>query len=130
MNSFLLDTHTWIWMLEGSPRLRPRTRDLILDEENELLLSVASLWEIAMKMRSGKLNLPLHTEAEVRAQLTATRVDTVPIELGDTVAAGALPPHHGDPFDRMIVAQAQRLGIPILTVDRRIVAYDVEVVST
>ena len=129
MSSFLLDTHTWIWMLEDSPRLRPRTRELILDEGHELLLSVASVWEIAMKRSRGMIDLPLRTEAEVRAQLDVTRVDAVPVEPGDAVAAGALPPHHRDPFDRMIVAQAQRRGVAILTVDPSIAAYDVDVIA-
>ncbi|MFT4228831.1 MAG: type II toxin-antitoxin system VapC family toxin [Microbacterium sp.] len=129
MRSFLLDTHTWIWMLEDSARLGRRTRAILEDETSRLLMSVASAWEIATKVAAGRLSIPLRTEADFLRQLRLTGVETVDLELRHAVAAGSLPRHHGDPFDRMIVAQAQDLDAPILTVDPRIARYDVEVVA-
>lgn len=129
MSTFLLDTHVWIWMLEDSRRLRGRQRATVEDADNRLLLSVASLWEMSIKTQSGRLTSPLRTAAQFREQLDLTNVAVVPIEFEHAIAAGALPPHHRDPFDRMIVAQAQSLGIPVLSEDAKLSLYDVDIVT-
>lgn len=129
MSTFLLDTHVWIWMLEDSRHLRGRQRATIEDADNRLLLSVASLWEMSIKTQSGRLTSPLRTAAQFREQLDLTNVAVVPIEFEHAIAACALPPHHRDPFDRMIVAQAQSLGIPVLSEDAKLSLYDVDIVT-
>lgn len=115
-------------MLENSNRLRGRAREIVEDPLSDLRLSVASIWEITIKIRAGRLHLPLRSLRDFEEQLSITNVRPVGLELGHAVAAGALPSHHGDPFDRMLVAQAHDLGIPILTVDSRVAAYDVETI--
>jgi PIN domain nuclease of toxin-antitoxin system len=129
VSRFLLDTQVWIWMLQDSSRLHGQTRRIIMDPANERFLSTASVWEIAIKVNSGRLKLPLRTARDFAMNMATTVVTPLDVDLEDTCAAAALPRHHGDPFDRMIVAQAQKLGIPILTSDRWIAAYDVEVIS-
>ncbi len=129
MSSFLLDTHVWIWMLEDSPRLQGSQRATVEDAESRLLLSVASVWEMSVKTHAGRLESPLRTAADFREQLELTNVELVPIEFEHAVTAGALAPHHRDPFDRMIVAQAQTLGIPIVSADAKLSLYDVDLLT-
>ena len=129
MTSFLIDSHIWLWMLADDRRLRPRTRAIVADTDNVLLLSIASVWELAIKAGIGRLRGPLSTDREIRSGLAQSGVDLLGVELGDAAAVRALPPHHGDPFDRMIVVQAQRRGIPLITADARLGAYDVEVIA-
>ncbi|GAA3899289.1 type II toxin-antitoxin system VapC family toxin [Microbacterium invictum] len=128
MTSFLLDTHVWLWMLDDNPRLRGRIRAIVQDESSDLHLSAASLWEISIKMHQGRLRLAGSTEEHLRDRLRVTRVSAVPIDASDAFAAGALPHHHADPFDRMIVTHARALKVPLLTADPRLAAYDVETV--
>ncbi len=129
MNAYLLDSHTWVWMLADDPRLGARARGIVTEPENILLLSFASVWELSIKVHSGKLEMPLRTRGQWDEQLQLTGVTLAPIEYQHTIAAATLPWHHRDPFDRMIVAQAQDLGIPIITVDPRIERYEVEVIA-
>ncbi len=127
--SFLIDSRTWLWMLDDSPRLGERTRAIVSQASISLLLSVASAWELSVKVGKGRLRGPLTTDAELRSALAVSGVTLLPIDLGDVVAVAALPPHHGDPFDRMIVAQARVRGIPVLSGDPSLARYDVEVIS-
>ncbi|MEN2737933.1 type II toxin-antitoxin system VapC family toxin [Microbacterium sp. X-17] len=130
MSGILLDTHVWVWMLEDSRRLRGRMRDIVEDPNQALFLSTVSVWELAIKAHNGRMNLPLRTPRDFAANLAVTDVTLVDVDLEDTCAAAALPRHHGDPFDRIIVAQARKLDVPVLTSDPWIAAYDVEVIST
>src|SRR5690554_4396945 len=116
-------------MLDDSFRLRGRAREIVEEPSHDLHLSTASIWEISIKAHSGRLRFPLRSEAQFQEQLRRTNVRLVEIEFAHTVAAGALPREHGDPFDRMIVAQARSLSIPIITVDAKLAAYDVEVIA-
>lgn len=127
--SFLLDTHIWVWMLADSPRLAGRACEIVEDPRNGLRLSAASAWEISTKVHAGRLTIPIATLDDFHSQLRLTDVDVIDLELSHAVAAGALPRHHGDPFDRMIVAQAQSLGIPVITADPMLAAYDVDVIT-
>ncbi|MFT4214182.1 MAG: type II toxin-antitoxin system VapC family toxin [Microbacterium sp.] len=126
MTSYLIDSRIWVWMLDSERRLRPRMRALIADAD--LRLSTASLWELAVKAHAGRLTLGGTSDDYFFDRLRRTAVEPVTITPADALRAAALPPHHGDPFDRMIVAQAQALGIPIITVDPKIARYDVETV--
>jgi PIN domain nuclease of toxin-antitoxin system len=121
----LLDTHVWLWMLTDPARLAG-VEDVITDARNQLLLSAASTWELAIKVGLGRLDLPVHLETYVPERMRATGVTPLPIEHRHTVELAALPPIHRDPFDRLLVAQARVLDVPLVTADRRLPAYEVE----
>ena len=123
----LLDTHAFLWWMTDDGRLSPRARTVILDPGSELMLSAASAWEIATKLARGRLRLPV-TIHGVQAEVERQRIERMPVRFEDAITAGGLPRHHGDPFDRMLVAQAQALGCPILTRDPDIARYAVETI--
>ena len=116
---FLLDTHVLLWSLTEPRKLSPRTRDALQDAGNEVFTSSVSGWEIAVKRALGKLKAPVNLEAAIRKQ------EFIPLNLTFHHAeqAGALPQHHGDPFDRMLVAQAQAEGLILVTRDAHIQLY-------
>lgn len=103
--------------------------DLVRDPGNERLLSTASAWEIAIKTSIGKLQLPEAVDTWVPGRLQATATRPIMVEVDHATAVASLPLHHRDPFVRLLVAQAQALGVPILTSDGAIAAYDVEVLA-
>ncbi|WP_336923443.1 type II toxin-antitoxin system VapC family toxin [Aquipuribacter sp. SD81] len=119
--SLLLDTHILLWWLGDDERLPQRMRGALADGEQEVLVSAASAWEIAIKAALGKVVVPDGLHDELREQ----GFTELPVTVDDGLAAGALPPHHGDPFDRMLIAQARRRGLRLLTVDRRFRDYEV-----
>lgn len=125
---FLLDTHAFLWMSIDPDRLGPR-QALVTDPDHERLLSAASTWEIAIKSRLGKLRLPEPVEAWVPRRCDATATTAIAVEHDHAVRVASLPDHHRDPFDRLLVAQAQALRVPILTADRAIERYDVDVIA-
>jgi PIN domain nuclease of toxin-antitoxin system len=117
-----------LWWLRDDRRLSPRARAILADGANEVLWSIASSWELAVKLGTGKLELarPLpHLFAELVGE---QGVAMLPISPGHCARVADLPRHHRDPFDRMLVAQAQEQGVPILTADPKLAAYDVEIV--
>jgi len=125
----LLDTHTFLWWVsERGTRLSDRARDLLGDGTNEASLSVASVWELAIKAGAGRIDLPGPAEEYVPDRMRHHGFDLLGIDLPHAFRAGALPRIHGDPFDRMLVAQAQIEGLPILTADPAISRYDVETI--
>ncbi len=120
----LLDTHVALWWLDDAPELSDQIKDLI-DTEPTVFISAATPWEIAIKQSIGKLPGPEDLAERVRdCQLT-----TLAITAGHGVKAGRLPSHHRDPFDRVIVAQAQTEGLTIVTRDKWIPQYDVQVLA-
>ena len=123
----LLDTHVWLWMIATPGRLTAAGRALVVSPANELLLSAASAWEIAIKTGLGKLRLAESPEAFVPRLMAETGVTALPVHHRHALHVATLPPHHRDPFDRMLVAQAQIEGVPILTADKSFALYDVEV---
>ena len=120
----LLDTHAWIWWQSGEHRLGPRARTAIT-KATEVSVSAVSVWEIAIKMSSGKLKLP--RGANVEDTLALDGFQPLPIEIRHAVAVRALPSLHRDPFDRMLVAQALSEGLTLVTADVRLAGYGVEV---
>lgn len=128
MSQYLVDTHVWLWMQTEPERLRDETRELIEDVANDLLLSAASAWEIAIKYRIGKLKLPEEPTTYVPDRMRRSGTTPLAVETAHALRTSQLPDHHSDPFDRLLVAQAQLLSIPIVTVDVHIPAYDVAVV--
>jgi PIN domain nuclease of toxin-antitoxin system len=123
---FLLDTHTLLWCFNGSRSLSPRARLLIEDGSNEILVSAASGWEIATKVRLGKLPTGEGLVQELDRYLAQLGCDALPISLDHAVRAGRLPGEHRDPFDRMLIAQAQTENLAILSNDRIFDEYHVE----
>ena len=125
----LLDTQAWLWMLAAPERLAPATRKLLTKSANELLLSAASAWEIAIKHGLGKLRLPDTPERAVPELMARTGVVPLPILHRHALRVATLPPKHRDPFDRLLVAQAQIEDLSILTADRSFRQYEVRVID-
>jgi PIN domain nuclease of toxin-antitoxin system len=124
----LLDTHAFLWWMAGDARLSDRARTVMVDPDNVLLLSAASAWEIGMKVANGRLRIPIEPAALLAHVARDERLDPVAIGFDHALVAAALPPLHRDPFDRILVAQAQALGVPILTMDPDIARYPVETI--
>jgi PIN domain nuclease of toxin-antitoxin system len=124
----LVDTQCWLWMAASPDRLSSRARSLVLTTGNELYLSSASAWEIAIKHGLGKLPLPEAPQRYVPSRVDALRMWALPIDHSHALRVAALPPHHRDPFDRILVAQAQIEDLPILTADPIFDRYDVTVI--
>lgn len=118
----LLDTSVLIWWLEESPRLGKKTRDVIA-EEPEVVVSAVSAFEIAAKAASGKLREP----GDLAVQIAEQMMIELPVTVRHGLAAGRLPMHHRDPFDRLIIAQARCEELTIITADRAFAAYDVPI---
>lgn len=125
----LLDTSTFLWWVSaGADRLGERARWAIEEPDNTVLFSVASGWEIAIKAELGRLSLPAVAERYLPDLLARSGFDALEIQLAHVLQAGGLPPHHRDPFDRLLVAQSQIEDVPIVTADPAIGRYDVEVI--
>lgn len=124
----LLDTQSWLWMASEPERLSARARALVETSDSDLYLSAASAWEIAIKHSLGKLRLPEPPARYVPSRLDALRVGALAIEHSHALQVDALPRHHRDPFDRLLIAQAQLEGLPILTSDPAFAFYDVETI--
>jgi len=123
----LLDTHVFLWWSsERGARLTQRVHDLLSDGSNDVALSLASVWEIAIKVGSGRMDLPDTVDRYIPERIRHHGFEIMPIELGHALRSGTLPPIHRDPFDRMLIAQAQIEGIPLVTADPAIARYDVE----
>ncbi len=123
---FLLDTHTLLWCFNASPSLSSRARRLIEDGRNEILVSAASAWEIATKVRLGKLPTGEELVSDLGRYLDQLGFEALPISLAHAVRAGRLPGDHRDPFDRMLISQAQAESLPIISNDRIFDEYRVE----
>ena len=113
---YLLDTHTLLWLLEGDERLSQRAREIIGDIDQQLFASVASLWEITIKVSIGKLKISKGIR-EVANALTVLDIKTVPVLPQHLEVLGTLPFHHRDPFDRLIIAQAKYEQMTIIGKD-------------
>jgi PIN domain nuclease of toxin-antitoxin system len=121
----MLDTHVLLWWLADDPRLTPAMREAIADPSRSVVVSAASAWEAAIKAAVGKLRVP----DGLRDELVRHGFDELPVTVEDGLAAGALPRHHSDPFDRMLIAQAARRQFVLVTADRRFSDYDVLTLS-
>jgi len=121
----LLDTHCWIWMQTDPERFSKRTREILIDPANELMLSVASIWELVIKTTLGKLRLPADIREYVTTRNAQHGIVTLAIVPAHAFRVAALPTHHRDPFDRMLAAQSLVEDIPLLTSDPIFRAYRV-----
>lgn len=123
---FLLDTHVWLWTLLSPQRISTDTRDFLADPCNDLLLSAASSWEIAIKYRLGKLPLPEPPARFIPPRLVRDGVEPLSVQHHHAQAVAELPEHHKDPFDRLLVAQARIERLILVTADPKLAAYDLE----
>lgn len=121
----LVDTHVFLWFIEDSPQLSLTAKALIEDGANEILLSVGSLWEMAIKASLSKLQLGGPFGPYVAEQLRVNSIELLDITLEHAAAVAALPLHHRDPFDRLLVAQALVEAIPLVSADTLLDAYPV-----
>jgi len=123
----LLDTHVWIWLLTDPDRLSGAARSALLAPDNQLHLSSASTWEISVKAAAGRLELDGSPASLLQEAIVASGVVALPIEHSHALQTGRLPRHHRDPFDRMLVAQAQVERLTLVSADRQFADYEVEV---
>jgi PIN domain nuclease of toxin-antitoxin system len=124
----LLDTHAFLWWMADDARLSSPARAVISDRDNTLALSAASAWEIGIKVAQGRLRLPIPVGHLLSFAVQEQQLERLSIEFDHALAAATLPPIHHDPFDRILVAQAQALGCAIVTGDPEIARYAVEVI--
>lgn len=119
MSRLLLDTHVVLWVLAGSPRLKPGARSLI-EQADAVFVSAASVWELAIKLRLGKISLDL---PGFLAALAPSGFDVLPVTVAHAAGVAQLPPHHQDPFDRLLVSQALSEPLRLLTADAALAPY-------
>lgn len=124
----LLDTHTFLWWITDDNRLSSSAREIITNGDNELFLSAATGWEIAIKAQLGRIKLPKEPHSFIAEQLRLNSIQSIPIHMSHALHIYSLPNHHRDPFDRMIVAQAQLEDLAILTMDSQIARYEIKVI--
>jgi len=122
----LLDTHSFLWFISGSTNLSPTARTLIEDASNQPLLSVASLWEMAIKLSLGKLSLAQPFEVLIPQQMRLNGIKLLGIEVEHAAVVSRLPFHHRDPFDRLLIAQAMVEQMPIVSADAAFDTYTVK----
>ena len=123
----LLDTQVWLWLQSQPERVNDEIRETLASTSTELLLSAASAWEIAIKYALGKLPLPEVPRTYVPSRMRHDDVAALPVTIAHALQVATLPHHHGDPFDRLLIAQAQFECVPLVTADPWIERYDVEV---
>ena len=122
---YLLDTHALLWFISEDQKLSDRAHQLILDPDSEIFLSIASLWEIAIKVNIGKLALDKPFNQLFPDEIDSHGIEILDITIDSLVQLTALPPHHRDPFDRLIIAQALVENLPIISVDRNFDTYGI-----
>ena len=113
----LLDTHTFLWAISDDPRLTPLARRVFTAGDNELFLSVASVWEVLTKVQIGRLPFPENPGAYMKQQMARNNIHPLPILMSHALHLEQLPLHHRDPFDRLLVAQSVVENLPLLSAD-------------
>jgi len=124
----LLDTHAFLWAVTGDRRLSSPARTLIEDGENQVFLSAVSMWEIVLKARAGKLHVEGSVAKVLEEQMRQARISPLAIYPAHVLRVAALPPIHKDPFDRLLIAQAQSENLALVTRDPEIRRYTVQVI--
>jgi PIN domain nuclease of toxin-antitoxin system len=124
----LLDTHVLLWAAENDPRLSSRAREIIADATNETLFSAISALEIAIKSARRGIELPEPAATYVPSRIAAFSLEPLPVQVDHALQVAMLPNLHRDPFDRLLIAQAQVENLSILTSDQQIAQYDVQVI--
>jgi PIN domain nuclease of toxin-antitoxin system len=119
----LLDTHVLVWQFVDDPRFTGKIRELVLDRENDVIVSDVSIWEVAIKIQCQKLTVKI---SELEAEIAYHEYQRMPVLRKHMVGVAALPRHHRDPFDHLLIAQALVEDIPILTTDDKFSLYQVK----
>ena len=122
----LLDTHSFLWFIGGSASLSPTARTFIEDADNQPLLSMASLWEMAIKLSIGKLSLGKPFERLIPEQMRLNGIELLQIEMAHIIVVTELPFHHRDPFDRLLIAQAMVEQISVVSGDPAFDSYSIK----
>ena len=122
---YLLDTHTFIWFVEGDTRLSETAQALIAEPSNEISVSIASLWEMAIKVSIGKLNFSQPFDVLISSQLATNDMTILDISLNHLFVVTQLPFHHRDPFDRLLIAQSLVDNLPLIGIDGMFDSYGV-----
>jgi PIN domain nuclease of toxin-antitoxin system len=125
----LLDTHIFIWWADEPEKLSPAALFALEDEANELILSVASVWEMQIKIQLGKLKLSLPLKELVKTQQETNNLTISPVALTHVLALDALPLHHKDPFDRLLIAQSIEEDLTLVSADSQFSAYSVKLLQ-
>jgi PIN domain nuclease of toxin-antitoxin system len=124
----LVDTHTFLWAFLHDHRLTSKAKQILTSNEHELVFSLVSLWEIAIKIKTGKLHTIGSSVAYIRDEMDAYGMQLLPIRYDHVLQLESLPHHHGDPFDRLLIAQALTESLPILSGDRIFASYGIKLV--
>jgi PIN domain nuclease of toxin-antitoxin system len=124
----LLDTHVFLWLNTDTSQLTTRVKQLLVSGEHELYLSMASAWEMQIKHQLGKLNLSTSIKALIAHNVFHNRIQLLPITLENIVTLESLPPHHKDPFDCMLIAQASSEDMTLFSADHVFTQYDIRLV--
>jgi PIN domain nuclease of toxin-antitoxin system len=125
MGRFLLDTHVFLWLIQGDPQLSDRVKAIISDDASQLNFSVVSIWEIAIKLNIGKLKIE-HSIEDIYQLLAQLKIEILPIERLDLDRYLTLPLHHRDPFDRLIISQAIERELILISADGSFELYPVQ----
>jgi PIN domain nuclease of toxin-antitoxin system len=123
----LLDTHAFLWWADHPERLSADALHACSDLQTQLIVSVVSAWEMQIKMQLGKLRLRLPLDQLISHQQQVNDVQVLPVELTHVLALGALPSHHKDPFDRLLIAQALDEGLTLVTADSAFASYPIQI---
>lgn len=123
--NLLLDTHVALWALSSPERIAPEVREMLSDPAHAVHVSAATVWEVEIERAIGKLSAPDGFAGECLDR----GFDPLPIDLAHAERAGRLPPHHADPFDRMLIAQAVEENLVLVSDDRALAAYDVRTMA-
>ena len=126
--SVLIDTHILLWFINDDPKLNQKAKAL-LQSDIDVSVSIASLWEIAIKVSIGKLTLPDSIEKLFTRQLNLNHIDLLPVKVSHLKVLSTLPFHHRDPFDRLIISQALAEGMSLLSVDKIFEEYDLDLLE-
>ena len=125
---YLLDTHTFLWWNLGDSQLSARAREIIADGNNEIFLSAASAWEIAIKTAKGHLILPEEPAKYLANRMNFYHFQALAVQISHAVRVYDLPDHHADPFDRLLIAQSQLEALPLISKDEDIGQYDLKII--
>jgi PIN domain nuclease of toxin-antitoxin system len=125
---YLLDTHAFLWWIADPAKLSAVARDVIKDKQHQLFFSAASAWELAIKVGLGRISLPLNPADFILEQMAVNSMQPLAVTIPHALHTSTLPPHHRDPFDRLIVAQARLEDMSLISVDPELRKYDVPIV--
>jgi PIN domain nuclease of toxin-antitoxin system len=126
--NYLLDSHTFLWYVDGNPKLPRRNVEVISNHHNRVFLSFASIWEMGIKNALGKLNFPDDFSTFIHTTLRSKRIHSLEIKMEHIFTAVNFPIHHRDPFDRLLAAQSKIENLPVISNDTMLDKYGIEMV--